>query len=97
MTHDPHTDEHHPWDGYGYQHIIKDGNSPRYGDHFWNGDHFWYGEREHPRDGVIHKINLAALYDDAQPHTMFALSRNLYKLTGTNRQADKPTYCEACT
>ena len=71
----------------------RNGSSPRVGDHPREGDH--------PKDGDTLRICLAAFYDVAQPCIRWVLStKPFYKLTGTDRQADrqtdKPRYWEAC-
>ena len=56
----------------------------------------------HPRKGYRPKdgdsLGICLVYDVARPCIRWDLStKPFYELTGTGRQADKPTYWEACT
>ena len=68
----------------------RDGNSPRDCDCPRDGHSPCYGH--HPGDYDTPEICVATLQDVAWPQIMLLLSNKpLYKLTGTDRQADRRT------
>ena len=82
---------------------IGEKTSPMVGDHLKDADD--PRECDHPKAGDTFRICQATFYDVARTGIMLVLStKPFYKLTGTDRQtdrqsgrqADKPTYWEAC-